>query len=63
MTAPREISVTEALGFDPKENPDALQELVFDSIVPACCEDGCEVEPDGHCPHGHPSVLLKMGII
>lgn len=29
------------------------------------CEatDGCIVEPDGHCPHGHPSWLLSLGMI
>lgn len=25
--------------------------------------DGCTVEPDGVCPHGHPSWLLRMGIV
>lgn len=29
------------------------------------CEatDGCRVEPDGTCTHGHPSWLLKLGLI
>ena len=29
------------------------------------CEaaDGCWVEPDGHCEHGEPSWLLKLGFI
>ena len=29
------------------------------------CEstDGCWVEPDGECEHGHPSWLLHMGLI
>lgn len=29
------------------------------------CEatDGCIVEPDGVCPHGHPSWLLKLGMM
>lgn len=36
---------------------------MMDSIIPACCSEGCEVEPDGHCEHGHPSVLLEMGMI
>lgn len=35
----------------------------YDSVVPACCSDGCEVEPDGTCPHGHPSILLAIGVI
>ena len=25
--------------------------------------DGCRVEPDGHCEHGKPSWLLKLGYI
>jgi len=25
--------------------------------------DGCWVEPDGTCPHGHPSWLMAMGWI
>ena len=29
------------------------------------CEatDGCWVEPDGTCEHGHPSWMLRMGLI
>lgn len=34
-----------------------------DSIVPACCDEGCEVEPDGRCEHDCPSVLLAFGLI
>lgn len=25
--------------------------------------DGCRVEPDGTCPHGHPSWLIRLGIM
>lgn len=25
--------------------------------------DGCQVEPDGHCPHGKPSWLIVLGFI
>ena len=25
--------------------------------------DGCRVEPDGVCPHGHLSWLLELGLI
>jgi len=38
-----------------------LEEMVFDSICEAT--DGCTVEPDGTCPHGHPSWLLYLGLI
>lgn len=34
-----------------------------DSVVPACCKYGCQVEPDGYCEHGNPSVLINAGII
>lgn len=42
---------------------EVLQELVMDSVVPALCSEGCQVEPDGFCPHGHPSVLIERGLI
>jgi hypothetical protein len=35
----------------------------LNSVCPAICSDGCEVEPDGHCPHGAPSLLLALGLI
>ena len=42
---------------------DALEEWSTDSVVPALCHDGCEVEPDGECQHGCPSILVRMGVI
>lgn len=43
---------------------DIIDELgLDDSVVPALCTEGCEVEPDGICPHGGRSVLLAMGVI
>ena len=40
-----------------------LEQYATEACVPACCEDECEVEPDGECPHGHPSILLEAGLI
>jgi hypothetical protein len=40
-----------------------LMDVAFSSVVPACCSEGCQVEPDGHCPHGNESVLLAEGLI
>jgi hypothetical protein len=34
-----------------------------DSIVPACCTEGCRVEPDGRCEHGCPALTLALGVI
>lgn len=43
---------------------DILADLsVDDSVVPALCTEGCEVEPDGYCPHGGKSVMLALGVI
>jgi hypothetical protein len=41
----------------------ALEEAVLDSVCPAMCSEGCEVEPDGTCEHGCPSLLLALGMI
>lgn len=38
-----------------------LKEMLIDGICLAT--DGCKVEPDGRCPHGHPSWLIKLGLI
>ena len=45
----------------PFPGEEALQEWMMDG----CCEatDGCIVENDGVCPHGHPSWLLALGLI
>jgi hypothetical protein len=32
-------------------------------VVPACCQHGCQVEPDGKCEHGCPSPLVALGYI
>ena len=29
----------------------------------AACPHACWVEPDGYCPHGHPSWLIVLGLI
>ena len=46
------------------EEPDfeTLEAWILDEGI---CEatDGCFVEPDGVCSHGHPSWLLVMGLI
>ena len=44
--------------------PDML-ELLENSFFDSGCEatDGCWVETDGICEHGHPSWLLRWGMI
>jgi hypothetical protein len=38
-----------------------LAEFLFEAV--ARSTDGCLVEPDGICRHGHPSWLLRLGVI
>jgi hypothetical protein len=60
------ISVDEAAlenGFDLDTEEDMVSLVLTASVVPACCSDGCMVEPDGTCPHGFPSILLSMGMM
>ena len=41
---------------------DEIEAMVFDLQMPEAT-DGCTIEPDGICCHGHPSWLIVMGII
>jgi hypothetical protein len=52
------ITVSEAL-----ENSGLELEECISYPCPACCSEGCEVEPDGTCEHGNPSILLSLGMI
>lgn len=38
-----------------------LAQFLFDAVAEAT--DGCLVEPDGVCPHGHPSWLRRLGVV
>lgn len=46
---------------EPEPSEEELDHFVFDSVCDAT--DGCTVEPDGICEHGHPSWLLHLGLI
>lgn len=58
-TNPLRIKAREALMIHGLSLDDACGE----TEVPACCSDGCLTEPDGHCEHGFPSVLIVAGLI
>ena len=55
------LRLAESHGYE--DLPTFLEEVCSDSVVPACCEEGCDVEPDGRCCHGNPSPLIALGII
>ncbi len=46
---------------EPAPGDEQIEEWVMDSVCDAT--DGCQVEPDGTCPHGHPSWLLRLGLV
>lgn len=49
-----------------KDCDEAMEQIgrwVSDSAVPPCCDECGEVEPDGTCEHGYPSVLIALGLI
>ena len=62
MESEQEDDVYEADGVE-VERPDdeTLGEWIYDGVAEAL--DGCQVEPDGTCPHGHVSWLIALGII
>jgi len=50
---------------EPTIDPPTLEEIeqwLWEDGV-ALATDGCRVEPDGRCPHGHPSWLIRLGLI
>lgn len=48
---------------DDMEEPteEELEQFIFDGVCDAT--DGCRVEPDGYCEHGHVSWCLYLGLI
>lgn len=42
---------------------ETLMEWEAEGFCEAACPEHCWVEPDGVCLHGHPSWLLKLGLI
>ena len=48
---------------DPELWEDSLHYWSFEGVCPALCSEGCEVEPDGHCQHACPSILVALGLI
>lgn len=49
----------------PTVPPPSEEQLIEALMDLGECEttDGCVVEPDGFCHHGHPSWLIRLGMI
>lgn len=52
-------------GLENQEDFDKyIRDIICDRLpCVALCEDGCEVEPDGQCEHGMPSILRVLRLI
>lgn len=46
-----------------KKEPTTDTMIKWENNGVAKATDGCKVEPDGLCSHGHPSWLLVLGLI
>lgn len=55
---------TDGVKHKPTDEVPSLEQVeqwLFDGVAEAT--DGCTVEPDGHCEHGHSAWTLVMGIV
>jgi hypothetical protein len=58
------LTMEEFLDEDGRTLEDICQAVLFgEENAPALCDEGCEVEPDGTCPYGCPSILRAAGMI
>jgi hypothetical protein len=58
------LTIDEFLEQDGRTLEDICQAVILgEESSPALCDEGCEVEPDGTCPHGCPSILRPAGMI
>jgi hypothetical protein len=46
---------------EPRPTMEQLEEWICDGVAEAT--DGCRVEPDGTCEHGHSSWLMVLGFV
>lgn len=55
---------TETNWPEPTEPEPGIEQLQFWTMDGVCdATDGCQVEPDGKCPHGYPAWLLYLGFV
>ena len=58
------LTINEYLKRDGRSLMEIAEAVMFeDENAPALCDHGCEVEPDGKCCHGCPSILRAAGLI
>lgn len=51
---------------EPESSMPDLEDIMMDAEEGGCttsCDEVCWVEPDGVCEHGHPSWMIRLGLI
>jgi hypothetical protein len=61
MSKYREYAIDE--GVEPPDTDELMDQISEQGTVMAACIEGCEVEPDGWCPHGKPSWLIVLEMV
>lgn len=59
----KRITVEQVAQNEGMTKDELLEKYGYESVVPACCDEGCTVEPDGTCEHGYPSFMIALGVI
>lgn len=57
------LTIEQFVEQDGRELAEILEDAVGEGVIPALCTEGCEVEMDGSCPHGNPSILVALGMV
>lgn len=61
---PHRITLSQMLREQGRTFEEMAEAVIFgDENALALCDEQCEVEPDGTCPHGCPSFLHAAGVI
>jgi len=64
MQNPHRITLNDLLKQQGRSFEAIAEAVLFgDENAPALCDEHCEVEPDGTCPHGCPSFMSAAGIL
>ncbi len=59
-----QLTLNELLRREGRSFEEIAEAVMFgDENAPALFSEGCEVEPDGSCEHGFPSLLRAAGLI
>ncbi len=62
-TQKKDVAYAKEIQSDPARLEQMMEDALFGDSWGLEVVDGCMVEPDGKCPHGHKSPLRVLGLI